>query len=280
MSSHCSAELIFVSFRVFRGSINSENENAVQRNSRFHRRAAGLSGQRRVLRHQTPRHRQRLEQRPEARPRADRVRSAGHRGRHVHDQPGLRRAGESLRRAREKRRRAGHRRQFRQRQRLHRQTRLEGRARNDARCVARRTSATCRTRTRSGRLAPGASASRCRWPMSAPASSKPRKLLGNSPAQRRPRRRSHHDQRHAAQANRGRIQARRQNRPHRRHLQRRGHDSAGHERHRRAAGRAAAARDDALFHHHRRGHRGESFAGRACRKPSRTVSIASPWTAT
>ena len=57
--------------------------------------------------------------------------------RHVHHQSGLRRAGESLRRAREKRHRAGHRGEFRQRQCLHRQTRFAGRPRNDGACCAK-----------------------------------------------------------------------------------------------------------------------------------------------
>ena len=106
-------------------------------------------------------------------------------------------------------------------------------------------------------------------------------LLGSFAGQRRPRRRSHHDQRHAAQANRGRIQAGRQNRPHRRHLQRRGHDSAGHERHRRAAGRRCTACTRRCFASSppTRRLRQKSCRPR-CRKPSRKVSTASPWTAT
>jgi len=43
------------------------------------------------------------------------------------------------------------------------------------------------------------------------------------------------------------------NRPHRRHLQRRRHDSAGHERHRQTPRSHVAARHHALFHYDRRG---------------------------
>ena len=103
------------------------------------------------------------------RPRADRVRSAGDGRGHVHDQPGLRRAGEGLRRAREKGNRPGHRRQFRQCQCLHRQTRLEGRAGNDGFAATlkqgRLTSAAHAKRTirTFWSVPPAASVSPCRW---------------------------------------------------------------------------------------------------------------------
>ena len=104
--------------------------------------------------------------------------------------------------------------------------------------------------------------------------------LGSTRRTRCPCRRSHHDQRHAAQANRGRIQARRQNRPHRRHLQGRGHDSARHERHRRAARRACRCTRRCFVSSPPMPPSKPKFCRPRCRKPSRKASIASPWTAT
>src|ERR1019366_9317687 len=78
------------------GRFTPHNEKFIQNNFGLGRRAARFSGRRRVLRHQTPRHRQRLEQRKQARSRADCVRSVCDRCGHVHDESSLCRAGEGL----------------------------------------------------------------------------------------------------------------------------------------------------------------------------------------
>ena len=100
---------------------------------------------------------------------------------------------------------------------------------------------------------------------------------------RGPRHRGHHDERHPAQANRGGVQAGRPNGAPGRHLQRRGHDPAGHERHRQTSRRPAARRlhatmlcfltTDAAID-------AQGACRRRLQRPWRTVSTASPWTAT
>ena len=176
--------------------------------------------------------------------------------------------------------RPGHRRQFRQRQRLHRPAGHAGRAGHDRASLAQALNFTCRCsgarrlhRPHRRHHADGQRARRHHRGRDA--------CWATPPSTRAAGRRGHHDQRHPAQADRGRVQAGRQDGPHRRHLQRRGHDPARHERHRHAPRRPATLHATMLcFITTDAAIEAQGACRPRCRKPWPTASTASPWTAT
>ena len=107
--------------------VNShETITKVQNNSGLDLCAARIRMRRCILRYQTHRHGERLGERTETRPCAHRLRCSGGGRGNVHEQSGLRSAGESERETSSGKNGTRHRREFRKCQCLHRKTRTAG----------------------------------------------------------------------------------------------------------------------------------------------------------